>query len=83
MVIIAWVLVMKVKGKAEKKGDPVLLRGDNHSAVHWFRECGGAKDRRARGLMRIMGELEIAEEWSFTAEHVAGKQNNLAHCISW
>ncbi|CAM9212587.1 unnamed protein product, partial [Choristocarpus tenellus] len=55
---------------------------DNYSAVHWFRKCGGAKDRRAGGLMRIMGVLEIAGEWSFTAEHVAGKQNNLADGIS-
>ncbi|CAM9882263.1 unnamed protein product, partial [Choristocarpus tenellus] len=82
MVMNAWILVMKVKGKAENKGDPVLLRGDNYSAVHWFRKCGGAKDRRAGGLMRIMGVLEIAGEWSFAAEHVAGKQNDLADGIS-
>ncbi|CAN0043129.1 unnamed protein product, partial [Choristocarpus tenellus] len=78
MVMNAWVLVMKVKGRAKTKGDLVLLRGDNYSAVHWFRKCGGAKDKRAGGLMRIMGVLEIAGEWPFAAEHVAGKKNELA-----
>ena len=54
------------------EGGPVLMRGDNTAAVAWFNKFGGARDKRAGLLMRMLGRLGIKGGWSYTAKHVPG-----------
>ena len=44
--------------------------------------CGGARDKRACILMRMLGRLELAGGWNHTAKHIADVQNILADGIS-
>ena len=49
------------------------MRGDNSSAVQWASKCKGGKDDvRARGLIRILGALEVKGNWVFQTKHVSG-----------
>ena len=57
-------------------------RGDNVSAVLWLNRCGGARDKHAALVMRIMGRLEITSGWSHRAEHIPDVLNVLADGIS-
>ena len=71
-----------VGDRPENKNDPILMRGDNMAAVTWSNRCGGAKDKRACLMMRMLGRLEISGEWSYEANHIPGVQNTLADGIS-
>ena len=82
MFMTAWVVHIIVEDRPQTAGDAVLLRGDNVSAVSWVNECGGAKDRRAGILMRILGRMEIASGWCHIAKHIPGLDNTLADGIS-
>ena len=78
----AWVVQMIVGDRPQTAGDAVLLRGDNVSAVSGVNKCGGAKDRRAGLLMRLLGRMEITGGWCHIAKHMPGLDNTLADGIS-
>ena len=78
----AWVVQMIVGDRPQTASDAVLLRGDNVSAVSWVRKCGGAKDRRAGLLMRLIGRIEITSRWSHIAKYIPGLDNTLADGFS-
>ena len=63
-------------------GDPIVMRGDNVAAVTWVNRCGGARDKRACLLMRMLGHLEIKGGWSHDAKNILGVQNTLAGYIA-
>ena len=82
MVVTAWVMHELVGDRPETEGDPILMRGDNVAAVTWSNRCGGAKDKRAGLMMRMLGRLEISGGWGYNAKHIPGVQNVLADGIS-
>ena len=73
---------MVIGEKPTLPGQAILMRGDNVSAVSWVNRCGGARDRRAGLLMRLLGRMEIENEWCHVAKHIPGSQNELADGIS-
>ena len=79
MMMSAFVMQITKNDRPEYAGDTVLLRGDNVSALN---RCGGARDKRAALVMRIMGRLEITSGWSHKAKHIPGVLNVLADGIS-
>ena len=52
------------------------------NAVSWVNKNGGAKDRRAGPLMRLLGRMEITSGWRHIAKHIPGLDNTLADGIS-
>lgn len=82
MVVTAWVMLELVGDRPDAAGDPILMRGDNMAAVSWVCRSGGATDKRACLLMRMLGRLELAGGWNHTAKHIPGAQNVLADGIS-
>ncbi|CAB1109801.1 unnamed protein product [Ectocarpus sp. CCAP 1310/34] len=82
MVMTAWALTVHAGDRPEYPGQSVLMRGDNMSAVHWVNKCRGAKEPRSGALMRMMGCLEMRNEWRFRAKHIKGLANTLANGIS-
>ena len=82
MMMSAFVMQMTENDRPEYAGDTVLLRGDNVSAVSWLNRCGGARDKRAALVMRIMGRLEITSSWSHKPKHIPDVLNVLADGIS-
>ena len=82
MVVTAWVMQELVGDLPQTKGDPVLMRGDNVAAVTWSNRCGGARDKRACLMMRMLGRLEISGGWGYNAKHIPGVKNTLADGIS-
>ena len=82
MVVTAWVMVGQVRDRPDAEGDYILMRGDNRAALSWVTRCGGATDKRACLLMRMLARLELAGGWNHTAKHIAGVQNILADGIS-
>ena len=81
MVMTAWVMHSLVGDRPKNNNDPVLMRGDNMAAVTWSNRCGGARDKRACLMMRMLGRLEISGEWSYEA-NLPGVKNTLADGIS-
>ena len=75
MVLTAWVMHELVGNRPECKGDQILTRGDNFAAVTWANLCGGASDKRAGLMMRMLGRLEIQGGWRYDAKHSPGVQN--------
>ena len=59
MVVTTWVILELVGGRADAKGGPILMRGDNSAAASWIYRCGGARDKQACLLMRMLGRLKI------------------------
>ena len=82
MMMSMFVRQMTENDRPEYAGDTVLLRGDNVSAMSWLNRCGGARDKRAALVLRIMGRLEITSGWSHKAKHIPGVLNVLADVIS-
>ena len=82
MVVTAWVMLELVGDRADAKGDPILMHGDNTAAVSWISRCRGARDKRACLLMRTLGRLEIKGGWNHTAKSIPGVRNTLADGIS-
>ena len=78
----AFVTQVILKYRPETEGDPVLLRGDNVTAVSWVNRCGGSRDKRASLAMRRLGRVEITSAWSHVAKHTPGVQNVIADGIS-
>ena len=70
-----------VGDRPDAEGDPIVMRGDSRAAVSWATRCGGARDKRACLLMRMLGRLELAGRWNHTAKHIPGIQNTLADGI--
>ena len=81
MVVTAWVMLELVGDRPDAEGDPILTRDDNRVAISWFTRCGGARDKRACLLMRMIGRLDLTEGWNHTAKYIAGVQNILADGI--
>ena len=77
-VVTAWVMLELTGDRPMSVGDPIAMRGDNVSGVTWVNKCDGAKDRRACLLMRMLGRLEIKDEWSHVAKHITGFRNTLS-----
>ena len=82
MVLTARVMHELVRDRPESKGDPILMRGDNFAAVTWANRCGGARNKRAVLMMRMLGRLEIQGGWRYDAKHIPGVQITLADGIS-
>ena len=82
MMLSAFVMQITENDRPEYAGDTVLLRGDNVSAVSWLNRCGGARDKRAALVMKIMGRLELTSGWSHKAKHIPGVLNVLEDGIS-
>ena len=82
MMMSAFVMQMTENDRPEYAGDTVLLRGDNVSAVSWLNRCGGARDKRAALVMRIMKRLEITSGWSHKTKQIPCVLNVLADGIS-
>ena len=82
MVLTAWVMHELVGNRPESKWGGILVRGDNFAAVTWANRCGGARDKRAGLMVRMLGRLEIQGGWSYDAKHILGVQNMLADGFS-
>ena len=82
MVLTAWVMYELVGDRPESKGGPILMRGDNFAAVTWVNRCGGAMDKRAGLMMRMLSRLEIQGGWRYDAKDIPGVQNTLADGVS-
>ena len=80
VVVSAYVLVELTVDRPERKGEAVMMRADNTSAVGWVKKCRGGKKDNARvgALMRWLGVLESKGDWCFQAKHVPGVENTLA-----
>ena len=77
MVVAAWV-ELKLIGEslASVREIPFAMRGDNMAAVTWLNKCGGAKDKRAFLLMRMLGHLQTKDVCSHGAKHIPGAETN-------
>ena len=82
MVVTAWALTVHAWARPEYPGQSILMRGDTISAVHWVNKCRGAREPRSGALMRMLGCLEMRNEWRFRAKHIKGVENTLADGIS-
>ena len=71
----------RVGDHPESKGDPILMRGHNFAAVTWANRYGGARDKRAGLMMRMLGHIEIQGGWRYDAKSIPGVQNTLADGI--
>ena len=58
------------------------MRGDNVTEVSWVSRCGGARDKRAGLLLRMLGRLDKKSRWRHIAKHIPGVKNPLANGIS-
>ena len=65
MVLTAWVMHELVGDRPESKRDSILMRVDNFAAVTWANQCGGARDKLAGLMMRMLGRLEIQGGWRY------------------
>jgi hypothetical protein len=62
---------------------PILLIGDNTSAVQWLKKAGMTRRAHTAGaLMRIMGAVEVASGLVFQSQHLAGDLNDVADYLS-
>ena len=82
MMVSAFVIQITENDRRKYAGDPVLLRGDNVSAVSCLNRCSEARNKRAALGMRIVGRLEIISGWSHKVKHTSGVLNVLADGIS-
>lgn len=82
MVLTAYVLACVLPEPLPAAGAVALLRGDNMSAVSWIRRGGSADDSRCRGLLRLLGIIELHSGWSFAARHIQGARNEAADGIT-
>lgn len=82
MIVTAWVMLEFVDDRPDAKGDPILMRGAKISAGSWITRCGGARDKRACLLMRMVGRLKLKGGWNPTAKHIPGVRNTLTDVIS-
>lgn len=51
------------------------------NAVHWVNKCRGAREPRSGALLRMLGCLEMRNEWRFRARPIKGVPNTLADSI--
>ena len=82
MVMTAYVMVVQKSDRSNIVGAPVVMLGDNVSAVTWVNKCGGTRDPRAAFLMRYLGRIEMRAGWCFEAAHIPGVKNVVADGIS-
>ena len=78
MLVTAWMMLELTGDRPASVGDPIAMRGDNMAAVTLDNKCGGARDKRACLLMRMLGRLEIKGGCSHVAKPVPGVENILA-----
>lgn len=60
MIVNAWIMLELVGDRPDAARDPILIRGENMAAVSWALRSGGATDKKACELMRMLGRLEQA-----------------------
>lgn len=68
------------KGEPDRRRspeNPVLMTGDDLSAVTWVRQCGGTNDPRAAAMMRLLGTMEISGGWCFATHRIPGESNHV------
>lgn len=82
MVISFFTLAIFEEAEPTNPGNPVLLMGDNQSAVHWINRCRGGKEPRSGALTQILGLVEIRGGWALVAIHVPGAVNREVDRIS-
>lgn len=57
-------------------GEPVIVRGDNVSAITWLNKCawlnkcGETRDRRVAVLMRLLGVSDMSAGWCFVKQYI-------------
>ena len=78
MVVTAWASTVHAGARPEYPGQSILMRGDNMSAVHWVNKCRGARKPRSGALMRMLGCLEMRNEWRFRAKHIKGVADGIS-----
>ena len=78
VVVTRWVMLDLKGDRSGVVVDTIVLRGDNVDAVIWVKRCGGARDKRACLIMRMLGRFEMKGGWSHVAKHVLGAHNTLA-----
>ena len=82
MVMTAWAMTVHADERPECPGQSVLMRGDNMSSVHWLNKCRGAREPWSGVLMRMLGVLEMRNDWWFRAKHIKCLANTPADGIS-
>ena len=82
MVVTAWFMLELVGDRVNAKSDLTMMRSDNTAAVSWISRCGGARDKRACLLMRMLGRLGIKGGWNHTAKYIPGVRNTPVDGIS-
>ena len=82
MVVTALALTVHAGARPHYPGQSILMRGENMSAVHWINKFLGAREPRSEASMRMLGCLEMRDEWRFRAKHIKCVANTLADGIS-
>jgi hypothetical protein len=82
MFITVYLTVCQFLLRPPYPGASFSCRGDNVSAVAWFRRSGGTRNPRACVVLRLLGTIETVSGWSLKPAHVAGVLNPLADATS-
>ena len=81
-VVTSWVMLELKGDTSDAKSDPFLLRDDNTPAVSWISRFWGARDKRPRLLMGMLGRLLINRGWNHIETHIPGVPSTPTKCIS-
>lgn len=68
MMVTAWGMPDLVGDKPYEKGDYILMRGGNVSAVSRVTRCGGTGDKITGVLIRMLDRLETMSGWRYIAK---------------
>ena len=71
-------MVNVVRDRPNIVGDPVILRGDNMSAIAWVNKFGGTREPRAALLMTLLGVIERSARQCFEGVHIQGIEHVMA-----
>ena len=82
MVVTAWTFIVLGASTPQHAQEPILMRGDSMSAVHWVNHCRGGKAPRSGTLMHIMGCLETGSGWCFQAKRGKGLTDHLGETVN-
>ena len=77
-VVTSRVMIERLGYRSDAEWDRIPIQ----RAVSWFTRYGGARNKWACLLMRMLGRLELTGEWNPTANHISGVRNTLADDIS-
>ena len=71
-------MVVQEPDHSNTVGAPVVVLGDNLSAVTWVNKYEGTRHWWPAVLMRYLGRIEIRAGWCFEAAHIPVVENVLA-----